>query len=136
MLLEKQQIVKQLFSSCSTSDQRYQKIIELGRSLPPLDPALKTESNLVPGCQSQMYLYAQHLSGQMVFLADSDALISKGLAALLLAVYNYEPPEIILRTPLTFLEELQIRASLSPSRSNGLASLHIRIKQEAIKFLS
>ncbi len=136
MLLEKQQAIKEIFSSCSTPEQRYQKIIELGRKLPPYDPALKTSERLVPGCQSQMYLHASCINGRMVFLADSDALISKGLAALLLAVYNGETPEAILRSPPTFLEDLQIPASLSPSRSNGLFSLHLRIPQESVKFLT
>ena len=106
--------------------------MELGKTLLPLDPSLKTPDRLVPGCQSQMYLYSElKENGYLFFLADSDALISKGLAALLLAVYNNEAPEVIIQCPPTYLEELQIPGSLSPGRSNGLFSLHLRLKQEA-----
>lgn len=133
---EKQEKVKKIFSNCATPEQRYQKIIELGRALAPLDPSFKTPENLVPGCQSLMYLHSRCEDGRMIFSADADALISKGLAALLLAVYNGETPETVLQCPPAYLEELNIPATLSPSRSNGLFSLHLRLKQEAIKYLN
>jgi cysteine desulfuration protein SufE len=134
--LTKQLRVKELFSICTTAQMKYEKIIELGRKLPPYPKELMTECRLVSGCQSQMYLYTSFFEGKVLFQAYSEALISAGLAALLLAVYNDEPPEAILSCPPQFLEDLGIHGSLSPSRSNGLASLFLRMKMEAIKFLN
>ena len=114
---------------------KYEKIIELGRQLPAYPFEYKTPDRLVKGCQSAMYLHTQLVDGRIQFLAFSEALISSGLAALLLTVYNDESPEAILTCPPDFLEELGIHGSLSPGRSNGLASLFQRMKQEALNFL-
>lgn len=133
--LTKQQRVKEIFVNCTTTQMKYEKIIELGRSLPPYPAAYKTVDRLVKGCQSQMFLFTSFSEGKILFQPYSEALISAGLAALLLAVYNDEPPEVILSCPPDFLEELGIHGSLSPSRSNGLSSLFLRMKQEALNFL-
>ena len=133
--LAKQAQVKLLFSTCTTAEKKYEKLIELGRTLPPFPEERKIPENLVKGCQSQMYVYSTYVTGKCFFQAHSEALISAGLVALLLLVYNEEPPEAILSCPPLFLEELQLHQSLSPSRSNGLASLLLRLKQEALKFL-
>lgn len=133
--LKKQSEVKQLFASCSTPQEKYEKIIELGRQLPAYPTELKTQDAIVKGCQSTMYLHAELKEGRMQFQAQSDALISAGLAALLLAVYHDEPPDAVLACPPRFLDELGIMNSLSPSRSNGLASLFQRMKQEALKLI-
>ncbi len=133
--LIKQARVKLLFSTCLTAEQKYTKIIELGRALPPFCSSLKMDENLVKGCQSRMYLYATFSEGKVFFRLDSEALISAGLGALLLSVYNEESPDVILSCPPLFLEELGIQKSLSPSRSNGLASLFLRMKKEALRFL-
>ena len=134
--LTKQLRVKELFSNCTTAQMKYEKIIELGRKLPSYPKELMTECRLVSGCQSQMYLHTSFSEGKILFKSYSEALISAGLAALLLAVYNDEPPEAILSCPPQYLEDLGVHGSLSPSRSNGLASLFLRMKMEAIKFLS
>jgi cysteine desulfuration protein SufE len=133
--LAKQQQVKHLFDGCTTPEQKYQKIIELGRQLAPYPAELKTPEHLVKGCQSAMYLSAQLTDGKVQFHAWSEALISAGLAAMLLAAYHDESPDTILTCPPRFLEELGIHDSLSPGRSNGLASLFQRMKQEALNFL-
>lgn len=133
--LEKQRKVKFLFDGCVTAEQKYQKIIELGRQLPPYPAELKTPERLVKGCQSAMYLHSQLVDGKVQFRAFSEALISAGLAALLIAVYCDEPPETILTCPLHLLEELGIDGTLSPGRSNGLASLFQRMKKDALNFL-
>lgn len=133
--LAKQERVKYLFAHCSTAEKKYEKIIELGKQLPPFPKEAETPEALVPGCQSRMYLRAELKEGRLVFWAHADALISAGLAALLLLVYSGETPEVILSCPPKFLEELHIHQSLSPSRSNGLASLFLRIKQEAMQAL-
>jgi cysteine desulfuration protein SufE len=134
--LAKQRQLKGMFISCTTADQRYQKIIELGRDLPHFDAALKTPKLIVPGCQSVMYLHSTLSEDKIFFSADSEALISKGLAALLIAVYSGEMPEVVLKCPPLFLEQLEIHQSLTPSRSNGLASLFLRMKQDALHYIS
>jgi cysteine desulfuration protein SufE len=133
---DKQAHVKHLFSACHTPDQKYEKIIEIGRKLPPLDPSLMTDAHRVKGCQSRMYLSAKYLNGRVFFELGADALISAGLGGLLLSVYQGETPETILSCPPRFLEELQIHQHLSPSRSHGLSSLLLRMKQEALRFIT
>lgn len=133
--LEKQEAIKALFSHCDSEELKYQKIIEMGRQQPPLDPSYKTPENVVKGCQSTMYLHAYLKDNRVFFEAESDALISSGLAAILIHVYNNETPEAILKCPPNYLEALGISASLTPSRANGLYSIHLRMKQEALKFL-
>jgi sulfur transfer protein SufE len=133
--LAKQKSITTLFSDCYTPQRKYEKLIELGRLLPSYPIELKTPNRLVKGCQSEMYLDASLLDGKVHFKIHSDALISAGLGAMLLAVYNHEPPEAILSCPPQFLNELGIQEALSPSRSNGLSSLFLRMKQEALKFL-
>lgn len=133
--LEKQDKVKALFASCPTAADRYEKIMALGAQLKSLPQEVKTEENRVRGCQSLMYLTAKLQNGRVHFEADSDALISKGLAVLLLMVYSDETPEAILKCPPTYLEELGITNSLTPGRANGLMSLHLKMKQEALKLL-
>jgi cysteine desulfuration protein SufE len=130
----KQDKIRALFADCQESEARYNKIIELGRSL-SLDACHKTPENLVLGCQSQMYLHARFENNKVYFEAASDALISAGLAALLVAVYSGESPEVILKHPPTYIEELGIAASVTPSRANGLYSIHLRMKQDALKYL-
>ena len=133
--LAKQTAIKELFQNLP-ADLRYEKIIALGKSLPPLDLVYKTPENLVYGCQSQMYLYASHEDGKLFFKSDSDALISKGMACLLIKIYNGESPETVLTCPPLVLEETGILKSLSPTRANGLQSLYLKMKQYALKFLS
>jgi cysteine desulfuration protein SufE len=133
--LEKQAQIKIQFADCRTVEERYTRIMELGRRLPPLAPQYKVADNLVKGCQSLMYLRSYMEDGRVIFEGESDALISEGLAALLIAVYSGEPPESILKCPPTFLDDLQIASSLSPNRASGLYSLLVRMKQDALKYL-
>lgn len=133
--MEKQAEIKKLFQTCHTPDEKYQKLIELGRILPFFNENWKIPENLVSGCQSQVFLHTTYADGKIFFNIYSDALISAGLAALLVSVYNAEVPEAIIACPPNFLEELGIQAALTPGRSHGLASIHLRMKQEALKFL-
>ena len=126
--------VKKIFSMLS-AEERYKTLIEMGRKLPRYPDELKTADRLVRGCQSILYLSAKAASGKMFFEAAGDALISVGLAALLIHLYSGEPPETILTKPPACIEELQIAASLSPHRSNGLSNIHLKMKQEAMKVL-
>lgn len=133
--LEKQKQLRVLFSTCVTRDDKYQKIIDLGRELPLLDPAQRTPENIVSGCQSIMYLHSFFDGAKVHFTADSEALISKGLAALMIFTYSRETPEVVLTCPPLFLEQLDIPGSLTPSRANGLANLFLKMKKEALRFV-
>jgi len=133
--LEKQRQMKEFFLACPSEEARYEKIIALGRQQTPLAAAYKVPGNLVNGCQSQMYLHSYWSGDIVIFEAESDALISAGLASLLVSVYSGEPPEVILKCPPTYLDEIGIKASLSPNRSSGLYSMHLRMKQESLKML-
>lgn len=134
--LKKQKEVILLFADCKSPDEKYQKIIELGKTKSHLDPVYKTEENLVKGCQSRMYLRAYFSDGKVYFESDADALISAGLGALLVMVYSGEEPEVILKCPPAYIEELNIRQTLTPGRANGLAAVYLRLKQEALRFLT
>jgi cysteine desulfuration protein SufE len=132
--LKKQRAVKHLFHECRTNEDKYTKIIQIGKQLGAYPEPYKTAEHKVSGCQSTMYLYASLEYEKVHYWAHSEALISAGLAALLLAAYNGEPPEVILQCPPLFLEELGIHQALSPSRANGLSSLFLKMKQEALQF--
>ncbi|MFN0065660.1 MAG: SufE family protein [Chlamydiales bacterium] len=113
----------------------YQQIIDKGKELTPFHPAWKTEENLVSGCQSIMYLHSELTEGKITYFADSKALISRGLAALLLAFYNGKEPEFVLKNPPIFLEKEGIVENLTPGRANGVASLYLKMKQQALAHL-
>jgi cysteine desulfuration protein SufE len=134
--LKKQQQLKDQFSKCTTPEEKYEKIIELGRGQKPIDPSYKTPENLVSGCQSSMYLHSFMDNDVIVFESESDALISAGLGVLLTSVYSHETPETILKCPPDYLKEIGLDTSLSPSRSNGLYSLHLKMKQDAMRLLT
>ncbi len=131
--LKKQEEVKKLFAPCTNLEDRYQLIIDLGRKQTPLPPEDKIDQTRVIGCQSNMFLKAYLQNNRCQFLTESDALISAGLGVLLTLVYSDEPAETVLKCPPSYLDELNIRASLTPGRANGLASLYLRMKQEALK---
>jgi cysteine desulfuration protein SufE len=133
--LHKQAILVQLFSKLPSAEERYHYLIEMGRRSQPLAEEFKTGENIVQGCQSILYLHTSFMDGKVFFQTSSEALISSGLASLLLAVYNGEEPIVILKCPPRFIDELGIHASLTPGRSNGLFSMHVRMKQEALKIL-
>lgn len=128
----KQQQIRGLFTSLTTPEAKYEKIIQLGKTLPDIDPSLKVEKNLVQGCQSQMYLVSALENNKVFFTAFSDALISSGLAYLLISAYNNQSPEIILKEPPHFLEDLGLFSLLSPIRSNGVKSLYLKMQQETV----
>lgn len=133
--LAKQEQIKHLFASCTTEEAKYEKIIAMGRQQSALPAEEKITQNIVKGCQSTVYLSTQMRDGKVFFVAESDALISAGLAAILIQVYSGETPEAILKCPPKYLEELGISTSLTPNRANGLYSIHLRMKQEALQAL-
>lgn len=133
---DKLETLKTLFGSCSSQEEIYKTIIEWGKKCLPLDPTLKTEERRVVGCQSLLYLFTLHKEGRLYFQIDSDALISKGLAALLAFYYEGATPLQVIQEKPTFLEELSIVQSLSPTRAGGVASLYVKMRQEALRFLT
>ena len=135
LMINKIEALKARFLALSSRETLYQHIMDGGKKLTSFDPAWKTEENRVTGCQSLMYLYTRYEKNRVHFYATSDALISAGLASLLIEVYSGEPPESILITPPLFLEELGIPSALTPGRANGLASLYLKMKQEAVRYL-
>ena len=113
---------------------KYQMLIDLGNELQPLDEKYKNEQNLIDGCQSRVWLQCENIDGKLAFTADSDALITKGIIALLIRVLNHHTPQEILDTDLYFIDRIGLRQHLSPTRSNGLLSMVKRIKAYALVF--
>ena len=132
---EKQRELIEEFSQVKSWEEKYKKIIDMGKALPKIDEELYDEKYLVKGCQSQVWLHAEMSSdGQVVLKADSDAMIVKGLVALLLRVYSNQTPGDILETPPDFMKELGLDSHLSPSRANGFASMIKQIMMYAFAF--
>lgn len=135
IIQERQQKIVQEFSQLTQWEDRYKKIIEMGKSLSSMPEELKTEQNIVKGCQSQVWLFAGlNDQGGMVLQGDSDALIVKGLVSLLLHVYSGATPGEILATPPDFLKALGFEGNLSPSRANGLHAMLKQIRNYATAF--
>ncbi|MBY0315037.1 MAG: SufE family protein [Bdellovibrionales bacterium] len=132
---QRQQKLVEEFSKLQNWEERYKKVIEIGKALPQLPSDYYDEKFLVKGCQSQVWLHAQlDEKGQVKLFADSDAMIVKGLVAILLKVYSEAEPDDILSSPPTFIEELGFRSHLSPSRANGLMSMVKQIMLYAAAF--
>ena len=112
--------------------ERYEYIIELGKSLPIIDSKYKLEDNLIKGCQSKVWLYSELEDQNVKFTADSDAILTKGIVALLLRVYSGQKPEDILVAETQFIDEIGLKEHLSPTRANGLVSMLKQIKMYAI----
>lgn len=115
-------------------DEKYGYIIELGKKLEPLDDSHKTAENIIKGCQSQVWLISKLEDGKVFFTADSDAIIVKGLASLLIRVLSGQSPDDIINTDLNFLEKIGMMQHLSPTRSNGLASMVKQMKLHALAY--
>lgn len=114
---------------------KYQYIIDLGQSLKGIPEADKTEENLVRGCQSRVWLTASYRDGLVHFQADSDAIITKGLVALMMRVLSGQSPSTIVNSPLSFTEKIGIREHLSPTRANGLNAMISKMKAYAKDFI-
>ncbi|EAQ42607.1 MULTISPECIES: SufE family protein [unclassified Polaribacter] len=112
--------------------ERYEYIIELGKSLPIIDDKYKLDENLIKGCQSKVWLYSELDDNSVKFTADSDAILTKGIVALLLRVYSGQKPEDILVAETHFIDEIGLKEHLSPTRANGLVSMLKQIKMYAI----
>ncbi|MDA7578275.1 SufE family protein [Flavobacteriales bacterium] len=112
--------------------QKYEYLIELGKDLPLLNSAYKIEDNLIKGCQSQVWLHAEKKNDSIIFTADSDAIMTKGIIALLIRVLSHHSPQEIAESKLNFIAEIGITDQLSPTRANGLVSMIKQMKIYAV----
>ena len=114
--------------------QKYEYIIELSKDLEFMSENLKSEDNLIKGCQSKVWLHAEMVNGKINFLADSEAIITKGIISILLNVFNNRKPQEILDSDMGFIEKIGLKEHLSPNRANGLSSMYKQIKFYALAF--
>ena len=116
--------------------QRYEYMIDLGKSLPIIDEQLKTDDRIIKGCQSKVWLNAELKDDKIVFTADSDAIITKGIIAILIRVFSNQKPEDILNSTTDFIDEIGLKEHLSPTRANGLVSMIKQLKLYAVAYQS
>ena len=122
------------FSEVDDWMDRYAMIIDLGNTLPPIDPKYKTPDHLIEGCQSRVWLYAREEDGKVYYMADCDAIIVKGIIALLIKVLNGHTPEEITSANLYFIDRIGLAENLSPTRSNGLLAMLKQMRLYALAF--
>ena len=130
---EQAEIVSE-FSMFDDWMQRYEYMIELGKSLPLIDQAYKTDDNIIKGCQSKVWVHAELDDDKIVFTADSDAIITKGIIAILIRAFSNRPPKEILAAETSFIDEIGLKEHLSPTRANGLVSMIKQLKMYALAY--
>ena len=133
-IIEVQNEIIDEFSLFEDWMQRYEYMIELGKSIDLIDPSKKIDSNLIKGCQSKLWLDAELVHDKLIFKADSEAIITKGIAAVLLRVFSNQTPKDILNADLNFVDKIGLKEHLSPTRANGLISMIKQIKMYAVAF--
>jgi cysteine desulfuration protein SufE len=131
---EIQQEIVEEFSGFEDWMDKYAYLIEIGNEMTPIDAKYKVESNLIRGCQSRVWLHQEFTDGKIIFEAESDALIVKGLVALLLRIYSDRTPKEILLSEPRFIDEIGLRQHLSPTRSNGLLAMVKQMKLYALAY--
>jgi cysteine desulfuration protein SufE len=114
--------------------ERYEYIIELGKGLPVIEEQFKTEDNIIKGCQSKVWVHAEEKDGKVVFSADSDAILTKGIIAILIRAFSNQTPAAILEANTDFVDEIGLKEHLSATRANGLVSMIKKIKMYALAF--
>jgi cysteine desulfuration protein SufE len=122
------------FSMFDDWDERFQYVIDLGKTLPLIKEEFKTEDNTIKGCQSKVWVHANYQDGKIVFTADSDAIITKGIIAILVRVFSNQEPKAILNANTEFIDQIGLKEHLSPTRANGLVSMIKQIKMYALAF--
>ena len=132
---KKEEIIEE-FSFFDDWDERFQYVIDLGKELPIIEDQYKTDNNLISGCQSKVWLHASLNDGKITFTADSDAIITKGIIAILIRVFSNQAPAEILQANLDFIDQIGLKSHLSPTRANGLVSMIKQIKMYALAFES
>lgn len=111
---------------------KYEHLIELGKSLPKIEESLKTEDRIIKGCQSKVWLHSEKKDGEIVYTADSDAIITKGMVALMIRVLSHQKPQDIVNANLDFINKIGLTEHLSPTRANGLVSMIKQMKLDAM----
>ncbi|MDA0316788.1 MAG: SufE family protein [Bacteroidetes bacterium] len=114
--------------------ERYEYMIELGKSLPLIDTKYKTDENIIKGCQSKVWLHSEFKNDKVIFSADSDAIITKGIVAILVRVFSNQSPQEILSANTDFIDAIGLKEHLSPTRANGLVSMIKQIKMYALAY--
>ena len=114
--------------------ERYEYIIELGKKLPLIKEEFKTENNIIKGCQSKVWLQGEQTDDKIIFTADSDAILTKGIIAILIRTFSNQKASDILEADLNFIDEIGLKEHLSPTRANGLVSMIKNIKMYALAF--
>lgn len=114
--------------------QRYEYMIELGKSLPLINEEYKTDDNIIKGCQSKVWVHAELKDDKLIFTADSDAIITKGIIAILIRVFSNQKPKDIIEANTGFIDEIGLKEHLSPTRANGLVSMIKQLKLYAIAY--
>ena len=122
------------FSFFDDWTQRYEYMIELSKGLEKMDEQMKNDKNIIKGCQSRVWLHAELNEGKVKFLADSEAIITRGIIAILLTIFNNRTPKEIIESDTNFIEKIGLKEHLSPNRANGLYSMIKQIKFYAIAF--
>lgn len=117
-------------------EQKYEHLIELGKSLPLIDPKYKTDDRLIKGCQSRVWMHSELKDGKIIFTADSDAIITKGMVALMVRVLSNQKPQDIIDAKLDFIDKIGLKEHLSPTRANGLVSMIKQMKLDALALSS
>jgi len=115
-------------------EERYQYMIDLGKTLPLIDEQFKTEDNTIKGCQSKVWVHADLINEKIVFTADSDAIITKGIIAILIRVFSNQSPKDIIEANTDFIDDIGLKEHLSPTRANGLVSMIKQLKMYAIAY--
>jgi cysteine desulfuration protein SufE len=133
---ETQQEIVEEFALFDEWMDKYEHIIELGKDLPLIDEQYKTDENLIKGCQSKVWLHAALKDGKIIFTADSDAIITKGIVGLVIRVFSNHTPQEIIDADLFFIDQIGLQEHLSPTRSNGLLSMLKQIRMYAVVFNS
>jgi cysteine desulfuration protein SufE len=131
---ETEQQIQSEFSMLDDWMDKYNYLIELGKNLPIIDDQYKTDQFIITGCQSKVWLHAAYHDGKVFFTADSDAIITKGIVSLLIRVLSGHSPEAIVKSELTFVDQVGLREHLSPTRSNGLSAMIKQMKLYATVF--
>ncbi|MES2573379.1 MAG: SufE family protein [Bacteroidota bacterium] len=131
---DKQEEIIDEFSMFDDWMQRYEYIIDLGKNLPLIEEEFKTDDNLIKGCQSKVWLKGEKNDDKIVFTADSDAILTKGIIAILIRVFSNQTSAEILNADMDFIDEIGLKEHLSPTRANGLVSMIKNIKMYALAF--
>jgi cysteine desulfuration protein SufE len=124
------------FSMFDDWEERYQFMIDLGKSLPKIKDEFKTEDNIIKGCQSKVWLHGEQIDNKIVFTADSDAILTKGIIAILIRTFSNQNPKEILEANMDFIDQIGLKEHLSATRANGLVSMIKNIKMYALAFNS